>query len=346
MEDRELKRDIIVLGASAGGLDALKIFLPQLPKDFSSVLFLVMHLSPEYPSLLPKILSRLIDLKVVSAVDQKPIEPGCLYIAPPDHHLLVETGHIRVSRGPKENRFRPSIDVLFRSAARAYGARVVGVVLSGGLDDGAAGLYAIKERGGKAVVQDPADALYPSMPLAARKAVTVDHCVPVQKLGQLLIDLSNEVVETKGENPVSKRMDIEVGVARQDNALEAGILELGEPSPYTCPECHGVLMKLKEGNLIRFRCHTGHAYSLNTLLTEVTGAVEDSLWNALRTIEESELLMNHLAKHLHEIEETEAAELLMQKVEEAKRRAELVRQAVMSNETLSTDSLRSEITDS
>lgn len=337
------KRDIIVIGASAGGLEALKKLVAQLPSNFPAALFIVWHVSPESPSLLPQILARVCPLSVSHAIDTEEIELGRIYIAPPDYHLLVEPEHVRMTRGPKENRFRPSVDVLFRSAAWSYGPRVVGVILIGSLDDGASGLYTVKQQGGKVVVQDPLDALFPAMPIAAMKVVAVDYCVPIIEMGELLVNLTNETVEAEEVNPVSKQIDIEVGVAREDNALERGIIKLGEFSPYTCPECHGVLMQLKEGNLLRFRCYTGHAYSLNSLLAEMTRSVEDTLWSALRVIEASEMLMTHMAEHLRQVNESETAELLLQKAKEAKARSELVRQAVMSNETLSQDKLSSMI---
>lgn len=339
-----LKPDIIVIGASAGGLKAFETLVSQLPSNLPAAVFIVWHISPDYPSLLPEILAKSTPLRVKHATGKEPIRPGHIYVAPPDRHLLVEWGNVRLSRGPKENRFRPAIDVLFRSAARSYGERVLGVVLSGSLDDGAAGLYAIKERGGITVVQDPSDALHSSMPKAALQAVDVDYCVPIIEMGALLAHLVNKAIPVQEVNPVSKKMDIEVGIARQDNGLEMGIMKLGDFSPYTCPECHGVLLQLKEGSLIRFRCHTGHAYSLNTLLAEVTQSIEESLWDGIRTIEASEMLMIHTAKHLREMNEHEAADLLLQKAEDAKRRANLVRQAVMTNEILSQDNVNEEVT--
>ena len=338
-----LKPDIIVIGASAGGLKAFETIVSQLPSNLPAAVFIVWHLSPDYPSLLPEILARCTPLPVKHARGKEPIRPGHIYVAPPDHHMLVEWGNVRLSRGPKENRFRPAIDVLFRSAAHSYGPRVIGVVLTGSLDDGAAGLYAIKERGGIAVVQDPTDALHSSMPMAAMKAVEVDYCVPCIEIGALLGDLVNKAIPVQEVNPVSEKMDIEVGIAREDQGLEMGIMKLGDLSPYTCPECHGVLLQLKEGSLLRFRCHTGHAYSLNTLLAEVTQSIEESLWDGIRTIEASEMLMIHTAKHLREMNEHEAADLLLQKAEDAKRRADLVRQALMSNEILSQDNLNEEV---
>lgn len=333
------KPDIVVIGASAGGLKAFETLVSQLPSDFPAAVLLVWHVSPDHPSLLPQILARATSLPVAHAVDQEPMQAGRIYVAPPDRHLLVEPERVRLSRGPKENRFRPAIDVLFRSAAWAHSTRVIGVVLTGSLDDGAAGLYAIKERGGIAIVQDPLDALYSSMPKAALQAVDVDYCLPVGEIGALLIELVNQELPAQEPKPPSETMAIEVGVALKDNGLELGIMKLGDLSPFTCPECHGVLLRLKENNLIRFRCHTGHAYSLDSLLAEVTQSIEETLWNGIRTIEESEMLMIHTAEHLRELKEFEAADLLLQKAEAARRRARLVRQAVMSNEIVSQDNL-------
>jgi two-component system chemotaxis response regulator CheB len=222
---------------------------------------------------------------------------------------------------------------LFRSAARSYGPQAIGVVLTGLLDDGASRLYAVKEQGGLAVVQDLFNALHASMPMQAMKAVAVDLCVPIAEMGALLVHLTNSAVEQEGGHLVSEQRDIEVKVAREDNSFESGIMKLGKLSPYTCPECHGILLQLKEGNLIRFRCHTGHAYSLNSLLAEVTESIETSLWNKLRGIEESEMLISHMVEHLCE------ANRFLQKAKEARRRANLVKQAVMSHETLSQDKL-------
>lgn len=334
---------IIVIGASAGGMETLKKLVDQLPSDFPGTLFIVWHMAPEHPSMLPQILDRVCSLSVTHAVDKEVIKPGRIYVAPPDHHIVIESGYMRVSRGPKENRFRPSVDVLFRSAALAYGYQVIGVVLTGFLDDGASGLYSVKEQGGKAIVQDPLDAAYPSMPIQAMKEAKVDYCVPIAEMGSLLVSLTKNGMKAKEDKCVSEQLKIEVKVAREENAFQAGVMKLGQLSPYTCPECHGVLLQMQEGNLIRFRCHTGHAYSLNALLVDVTESIETSLWKTLRGIEESQLLMQHMIEHLEK--NNEVGELFKQKAEQAKMQAELVRQAIMSSETLSREKLCKEAED-
>jgi two-component system chemotaxis response regulator CheB len=290
---------------------------------------------------LPYVLNRFQTLLASNAVDKEAIEPGRIYVAPPDHHLLVEKNCVRVTKGPKENRFRPAVDPLFRSAAYAYNNRVIGVVLSGALDDGTSGLWTIKHRGGVAVVQDPMDAEFPSMPRNAMREVDVDYRVPVDEMGALLGRLAQERLETSevvmGND---KQTEIEIGIAAEDNAFETGIMQLGELSPFTCPDCHGVLLTLKDGKRSRFRCHTGHAFSADSLLSTVTENVEQSLWSALRAIEESIMLLNHMGEHFANAKEIELSTLYYKKAHEAEQRAKAVRQSAMRNEWMSQDSLR------
>jgi two-component system chemotaxis response regulator CheB len=330
------RKEIIVIGASAGGIDALKALVGLLPRDFRASVFIVLHVAPYSLGILPEILERAGPLPAANAKDWERIEPGRIYVAPPDFHLLVEQpGHVRLTRGPRENRFRPAVDPLFRSAARAYGPRVVGVVLTGWLDDGTAGLWAVKERGGTAVVQHPDDAFAPSMPLNAIKHVEVDHIVPVEEIAPLLVRLASAPAGEGGEHLVSEEMETEVKIAGEKSALESGIMGWGEPSVYACPDCHGVLLQLKEGGHMRFRCHTGHAYSVDSLLAEFGEKSEESLWSAIRALEESVLLMRELARHYDEHHHGSDAETLLRKAQESQQRAEMVRQAAMRHEHLS-----------
>lgn len=253
------KKDIIVIGASAGGIEALRLIVRDLPKDFAASIFVVLHTAPQSPGILDQILARAGSLPATNATDKEQIQPGRMYVAPPDHHLLIEPGIVRVTKGPKENRFRPAIDPLFRSAAQAYGARVVGLILTGGLDDGTAGLRAVKQLGGTAIVQDPEDAVAPSMPASARRYVEVDYCLPLVEIAAQLVRLTGTPAEEKGAAQVQDGMEIETKIAKEDEAIGVGVRNLGKPSSYACPECHGVLLQLKEVDRIRFRCHTGHA---------------------------------------------------------------------------------------
>lgn len=335
-------KDIVVVGASSGGIDALKELAGGLPRDLRAAVFVTLHVAPYSLGILPEILERAGPLPVSNAKDWEQFEPGHVYIAPPDHHLLVEdSGHVRVTRGPRENRFRPAIDPLFRSAAHAYGPRVVGVILTGWLDDGTAGLWAVKERGGAAVVQHPDDAYAPAMPLNAIKRVEVDHIIPLKGIAPLLVRLTETPVDEEGGYPVSEEMETEVKIAREDNALASGIMKWGEPSVYACPECHGVLLQLNEGGNQRFRCHTGHAYSVDSLLAEFGEKTEESLWSAIRAIEESVLLMRHLARHYGEHHNGGDAETLLRRARESQQQAEIVRQAVIRHESLSRTRLES-----
>jgi two-component system chemotaxis response regulator CheB len=326
------KRDIVVIGGSAGSLSVLKKLVGRLPSDFPAAIFIVWHISPDSPGTLPEVLNRFGSLASVNAKDLEKIEKGRIYVAPPDHHLLLEDSRVRVSRGPKENRFRPAVDPLFRSAAQYYGSRVIGVILSGGLDDGTAGLWTVKERGGLAIVQDPHDAESTSMPISALRKVTVDYCVQSSEIADLLVRLVNEEVKEEVEVDMeeNRKTKIEVGIADEDGSIEKGVLELGDPSMFACPECHGVLVKITEGDVIRFRCHTGHAYSSGTLLASLNEAVEDSFWNTVRALDESFMLLNHLSRHLKD-KDNELAELYEKKAHELQRRSTKVREIVLEN---------------
>ncbi|HEY7605180.1 MAG TPA: chemotaxis protein CheB [Actinomycetes bacterium] len=285
--------DIVVIGASAGGVEALAGLAASLPAGLPAAVLVVLHVPSIGSSALPDILSRHGPLPASHVKDGEPVEPGHIYIAPPDHHLLLRQGHMHLSRGPRENGHRPAVDPLFRSAAREYAARVVGVILSGALDDGTAGLLAIKSRGGIAVVQDPADAIYPGMPGNALEVVEVDHVVPVGAMGEVLARLAGEpAAQPPGPTPA----DLEVEVEVDEFSLEAMEGEhAGEPSGFSCPDCNGVLWGIDDGGMHRFRCRVGHAWSPEALLARQREALEAALWIALRSLEERAALARRLA---------------------------------------------------
>ncbi|MFL5619661.1 MAG: chemotaxis protein CheB [Gemmatimonadaceae bacterium] len=349
-------KDIIVVGGSAGGVEALKSLVEGLPADLHAAVLAVIHIPPTSPGRLPEILQRRANVRVTWAIDDELLVPGHVYVAPPDRHLVVEDSHVRLTRAPRENHTRPAIDPLFRSAALTYGPRVIGVVLSGRLDDGTAGLWAVKERGGTTVVQDPGDAAQPDMPRNALEHTVADHVVPCAQLGPLLTRLVAERVQ-HSDAPVSPALALEVKIAMEANALRNGVMSLGPTTPYTCPDCHGVLVRVDQGGIPRFRCHTGHAYALDSLLAAITESVESALWNALRSVEESILLLREAA--VRERGAKKGAEngarkgagngsngdgaidpRFAQKMREAQARAELVREAVLRHQALSLDVVR------
>jgi two-component system, chemotaxis family, protein-glutamate methylesterase/glutaminase len=332
-------RDIVVIGASAGGMAAIEKVVAGLPRDLPAAVFVVWHLAPGVKSVLPNVLMRAGPLPAGNPKDGDPIEPGRIYVGPNDHHMLIEKGYIRVARGPKENRFRPAVDPLFRSAAYVYGTRVIGVVLSGALDDGTAGLWAIKMRGGTAIVQDPADAAHRSMPLNALENVDVDHRLPAAEIGPLLGRLTREPAPAELPMPeaVRQRMESEVAIAHEADALQENVMRLGELSPFTCPECHGVLTRLKEGRITRFRCHTGHALSSGTLLEAATEQVEERLMDAVRGLDEAIMLLNELGEQHAREGNTAVAERCFDRARDAYERSRPIREAAAANEQLSLD---------
>ena len=333
------RKDIVVVGASAGGMGALERLVAGLPKDFPAAMFVVWHLSPGVRSVLPRVLERAGPLPAVNPTDGDRIEPGRIYVAPNDHHLLLEKGYIRVTRGPKENRFRPAIDPLFRSAAYIYGPRTIGVVLTGALDDGTSGLWSIKLRGGTAIVQDPEDAQHRSMPLSALENVDVDYKLPADRMGALLARLVAEEAAPQPDvaAPHLERMQAEMKIAEGADALEQDVRRFGELSAFTCPECNGVLTLLKDGTIRRYRCHTGHAYSADALVESTTEQVEHQLWSAVRSLDETVLLLNQLGEEFARNGDTAAAEFCFSKAREAYERSQPIREAATRAEPVTAD---------
>jgi two-component system chemotaxis response regulator CheB len=335
---------IIVIGASTGGFDALRRIVSGLPSDFRSPIFIVWHMSPDVLGVLPQVLNRVNrNMYAAHAYDREEIKPHRIYVARPDYHLLIRNGIVRLTHGPKENRFRPAVDPLFRSAAYSYGVRVIGVILSGALDDGTAGLWTVKHYGGIAIVQDPMDAEVSAMPENAIRHVNVDHVVPVSKMGELLARLSKEPLTENTGAMKDEQTKKEIEIAAEENALERGIMAFGELSPFTCPECHGVLSRYRNDNIIRYRCHTGHAYTVDALMASLTEKVEDYLYNAIRGIDETIMLLNQLGDHYAEANEPQLASLYFKKAKQAAERSDLVRKAAMRHEQLNKDALQKEV---
>jgi len=334
---------IIVMGASTGGLEAFKSIIKDLPPDFNASIFLVWHISPDIRGILPQVLNRVNTIYAAHAYDNEEIKPNRIYVAPPDYHLIIEPGKVRLSRGPKENRFRPAVDPLFRSAAFVYRNRVIGVILSGNLDDGTAGLWTVKHYGGIAIVQDPMDAEVSSMPAAAMREVNTDFCVAVKKLPELLVRLSKEAVTETAVGMNDEQTKKEIDIASEKRAMVNGILPFDELTPFTCPECHGVLSKLRNDAIVRYRCHTGHAYSADSLITALTEKIEDGLYNAIRGMDESILLLNHLGDHFSEANQPKLAALYFKKAKESEQRSRLVRKAAFSHEQISNDLMRAQV---
>lgn len=324
--------DIIVVGASAGGVEALVTLVRNLPRNLPAAVFVVLHVPPQAPSMLPQILGRAGALTAQHGVDGAPIEHGHVYIAPPDHHLLVERDRMRVVRGPRENRHRPAVDPLFRTAALAYGPRVIGVILTGSLDDGTAGLQAVKTRGGIAVVQHPHEALYASMPQSALQHVKVDYVMPMADIGPLLGQLTTQPAADESEFPVPDEMELESRIVAMDpNAMQHGET-VGPASNYSCPECGGVLHEINDGELVRFRCRVGHAFSSESVLAEQAEALEVALWTALNTLEEQASLSRRLVADAQINKRDWLASRFQEKVTEAEQRAAVIRKVLLRNE--------------
>lgn len=287
---------VIVIGTSAGGLHALINLISQLQEDFPIPILVVQHISGDATgSALLNALNKHGKLTCVHAEDGSAIKPGYLYLAPSDHHLMVDGSlKILITKGAQENRSRPAIDPLFRSAAVAFGNRLIGILLTGYLDDGTAGMQVIKRCGGICIVQDPADADYPDMPKNALNQVEIDYCLPIAEMGGLLYQLVSRKIGKR--TPVPKDVLIEATIAERVLSDLPSVNALGEQVPFNCPGCGGVLWKVGKTKAMRFRCHTGHAYTAPALLAEQTNKIEETMWIALRMFEERKNLLTTLAK--------------------------------------------------
>ena len=328
-----LGHDIVVVGASAGGVEALSKFVHKLSAGLQASIFVVLHVPPQNPSMLPAILSRSGPLPAIHPTDGTVIEHGSIYIAPPDHHLLLEHGHIHVVRGPKENRHRPAIDPLFRSASSVYGPRVIGVVLTGALDDGTAGLLAVKRLGGIAVVQDPDDALYASMPRNALEHVEVDYVLPLDDIAPKLVSLVAMEVESTMEQQVLEDMQNELSLAKMELGHQKDDIRVGTPSQYSCPECGGVLWEIQDDELLRFRCRVGHAFSIDSMMAEQSEAIEEAMWMALKVLEEQVSISRKMAVQSRQSGHLWMAQRFEERQKHAEKRVDLLISALRKSET-------------
>jgi two-component system, chemotaxis family, protein-glutamate methylesterase/glutaminase len=286
---------LIVVGASAGGMAALKTLVAQFPKNFPAPVFIVNHMSADNSGeVLVRVLNDSGSLACEHAKNEQEFKKGHIYLAPSDQHMLIVKGKILITKGARENRSRPAIDPLFRSAAVAYGNRVIGIILTGYLDDGTSGMMAIKRCGGVCIAQDPEDAEYPDMPKSVIANVGADYCVPVAQMGALLSDLLGRKPEANKKPPDD--IVIEAKIAQRVLSDLSVVEALGDQVPYNCPDCGGVLWQVTEGKLLRYRCHTGHAFTAPALLAQQTAKIEETLWVALRMFEERQNLLITLSK--------------------------------------------------
>jgi two-component system chemotaxis response regulator CheB len=335
--------DIIVIGASAGGVEAATQLVRSLPADMPAAIFVVIHIAAHSKSVLPQILQRRGHLPATHPKEGEKIKHGQVYVAPPDFHLIIKPGYVSLAHGPKENRHRPAVDPLFRSAARIYKSRVVGVVLSGTLDDGTAGLLAIKKLGGIAIAQDLEEALYDGMPGSAIENVAVDYVLPIAEISKKLVHLAHESVETENNpvdsHPVDSQLAMETDMAELEMEAVQSQERPGNESPYSCPECGGVLWEIKNSNFLRFRCRTGHAFSSDSLFAEQSDALEQALWVALRALKEQSALSTKLADQAKVQNHSITAKRFAERAQETDAKADLIRQVLLrsKNETINTE---------
>lgn len=292
-DERLVQRQIVAIGASAGGVEALSTLFAGLPPELPVALLVAVHVLPTATSMLPAILERAGKLHAKPARHGDRLERGCIYVAPPDHHLLVRDGTIELSHGPRENGHRPALDPLFRSVARSFGNRAIGALLSGTLDDGAAGLWMLRESGGATIAQDPEDALYPGMPRSAIANGAAAYVVKISGMAHLICELIDSPIEPEDGPAASEPAPAATPTLE---TAELTSPRSGEATGLTCPECGGALWEHYEGDLIRFRCHVGHAYSPDSMQTEQSRALEAALWSALRSLEERQDLLQRMAR--------------------------------------------------
>lgn len=329
-----------MIGASAGGVELALALAERLPAELPAAVFLVIHISPSAESVLPTLLRRRSKLQIAHARNGDHIRHGRIYVAPPDQHLYVRRGRIELTMGPRENGHRPAVDTLFRSAAQSYGPRVVGVVLSGNLDDGATGSIEIHKGGGVVIAQDPEEALYPSMPQSVIDLGMADHIARLDRIATLLAELSRKTVDEEEEIMPSPYEDapMDHGSGRPTSgpesdpqvghgfgAANAMRLEAHDASGYTCPECHGALWETDDGRLVGYRCRVGHTFTQSVLLAEQGRALEVALWTAYTALEEHAAFVQRMVARNERQGNLATVSRLTARVRDLERRARLIK---------------------
>ncbi|WP_158799642.1 chemotaxis protein CheB [Pedobacter sp. L105] len=296
MMEHDEAKNIITIGTSAGGIAAVSRLMATFNLDLDAAVFVVIHVSRmSMTEVILNTIQRHTVLKCVIPKDQQRIENKTIYLAPADHHMLIEKGTISITKGAYENHWRPSIDVLFRSAAASYNACVTGIILTGLLDDGTSGMHAIKRSGGLCIVQDPAEADFPDMPNSVIHQVDVDYKLSVNEMGYILTDLFTRGSCTEIEVPADIKLEAQIA-KRMTSSLNDN-LQLGEPTSLTCPDCGGVLVKVNQDIIPRYRCYTGHTFTGKILEEAQLNGIEDSLWVAIRMLEERKNLLLNMGKY-------------------------------------------------
>ena len=335
-KDREIllnNHHVITIGTSAGGVSALKTLLGQLPKDLKASIHIVQHLSGEASSNLAAVLNKVSRLPVAFARDRAIIEIGRIYLAPPNFHLIFEPDdRLRLVKGPRENRMRPSIDPLFRSAAVVYRSYATGIILTGMLDDGTAGLQAIKACGGMAIAQAPEDAVYRSMPESAIANVEVDRIVPLAKIPEILQERVRQTPPIVTEVPPD--LLLEMPIAEKAITAPQTMAKIGQPVAHACPSCGGPLWQIGHKKILRYRCHVGHAFTDRTLIEEQNEATEKALWIALRTLEERGRLLKTMSDRYAEKGAVGLAQIHQERAKEAVKHALLIRNLIRNLRTI------------
>lgn len=322
------KQRLVVVGASAGGVETLQQLVSHLPEEIPGTIFIVNHVYPYAKSVLPEILTRAGVLPAKHPVDREIFQPGHIYIAPPNHHMLIEGDHIRLTEGPKENRHRPAIDPLFRSAAREHQSKVIGIILSGTLDDGVLGMVAINTYGGTTICQSPEEAIFPEMPENVLEELDVDYVMPVKQIAGQLVYLMQHPVEQPSHTPPNEERLYAANTKEIDmSALE----EMGNDVAYICPDCGGHLWALDDGKVTHYRCHVGHSYSAKTLYASQSERVEEAFWITLRTLKEKAYMARQMAQRARLRNHNTAAQDYEHEADLAEQQAQLVRSVLVGD---------------